>query len=126
MDKVRTKEENLQTILDYKEKFQIPDHVLSVKCLSDFNRHPEFNDAMPRTAPPEIMAKLFEPQHSDRGEEIHKPNLDYDVDAMLEELGDLKRDWLLEGKKSKVDEIRRALTKTIEMSTNKATPKNKF
>jgi hypothetical protein len=51
----KTKGENLQTIKEYKEKFKIPDHVLSVKCLSDFNRHPEINEALPRTAPPEKM-----------------------------------------------------------------------
>jgi hypothetical protein len=83
LDRVRTKEENLQTIQDYKEKFQIPDHVLSVKCLSEFNRHPELNDAMPRTEPPEKMIFFFEPQHSDQGDKIYKSNLDYDVDAML-------------------------------------------
>jgi hypothetical protein len=84
LDKIKGKEENLQTIADYKEKFQIPDHVLSVKCLSDFSRHPELNEAMPRTEPPEKMKSYFEPQHSDQGEKIYKPNLDYDVDAMLE------------------------------------------
>jgi hypothetical protein len=30
-----------------------------VKCLSDFNRHPELNEAMPRTEPPEKMARFF-------------------------------------------------------------------
>jgi hypothetical protein len=44
-----------KTIKDYKDKFKIPDHVLSVKCLSDFNRHPEMNEALPRTAPPAKM-----------------------------------------------------------------------
>ena len=53
----KTKGENLQTIKEYKEKFKIPDHVLSVKCLSDFNRHPEMNEALPRTAPPEKQEK---------------------------------------------------------------------
>jgi hypothetical protein len=55
LDKTRTKEENLQSIQEYKEKYKVPDHVLSVKCLSDFSRHPEMNEAMPRTEPPEKM-----------------------------------------------------------------------
>ncbi len=59
LEKIKTKKENLQTIQDYKEKFQIPDHVLSVKCLSDFNRHPELNEAMPKTEPPEKMSIFF-------------------------------------------------------------------
>jgi hypothetical protein len=66
---VRAKEENLQAIQEYKERYEIPGHVLSVKCLSDFARHPELNEAMPRTEPPEKMRKFFEPQHSDRGGE---------------------------------------------------------
>jgi hypothetical protein len=67
LDRVRTKEENLQTIQEYKEKFQIPDHVLSVKCLSDFNRHPELNDAMPITEPPEKMRNFLNLSTAIRG-----------------------------------------------------------
>jgi hypothetical protein len=126
LDKTRTKEENLQSIQEYKDKLNIPDHVLSVKCLSDFSRHPEMNEAMPRTEPPEKMKKFFGPQHSDRGEKMFEPNLDYDVDAMLEELSSLKAKWLLEGKSGKVDQIRRALTKTIELSKSTAMSKNKI
>jgi hypothetical protein len=78
-----------------------------VKCLSDFTRHPELNEAMPRTEPPKKMRNVFGPQHCDRGgeENMYEPNLDYDVAAMLEELGDLKQKWLLEGKSGKVEEI---------------------
>ena len=57
---------------------------------------------------------------------MFEPNLDYDVDAMLEELGSLKQKWLLEGKCGKVDQIRRALTKTIELSKSTAMSKNKI
>jgi hypothetical protein len=128
LDKTRTKEENLQSIQEYKDKLNIlPDHVLSVKCLlSDFGRHPEMNVAMPRTEPPEKMRKIFGPQHSDRGEKMFEPNLDYDVDAMLEELSNLKEQWLLEGKSGKVDLIRQALMKTIELSKSTAMSKNKI
>ncbi len=126
LDKIRAKEENLQTIAEYKDKFQIPDHVLSVKCLSDFCRYPELNEAMPRTEPPEKMRSYFEPQHSDPGEKIYKPNLDYDVDAMLEELSELKKKWLLEGKSGKVEEIRKALTQTIEGSKSTASKRNQI
>jgi hypothetical protein len=124
LESIKAKEENLQEIQDYKERFQIPDHVLSVKCLSDFNRHPELNEAMPRTEPPEKMARYFEPQQSNQGEKLYSPNLDYDIDAMLEELRSLKRDLVLEGKVGKVEEIRKALTKTIEMSKNIAKRRN--
>ena len=75
LENEKTKGENLQTIKDYKEKYKIPDHVLSVKCLSDFNRHPEINEALPRTAPPEKMENFFGPQHSNQGEKIFVPDL---------------------------------------------------
>ncbi len=32
----RSKSENSETTRDFNEEFNIPDHVLSVKCLSDF------------------------------------------------------------------------------------------
>ena len=87
----KTKGENLHTIKEYKEKFKIPDHVLSVKCLSDFNRHPEMNEALPRTEPPEKMENFFGPQQSNQGEKIFVPDLDYsDIDAMLEEIKEMK------------------------------------
>ncbi len=50
IDRERSKAENLETIKEYKEKYQIPNHVLSVKCLSDFSRNPEMNEALPWTA----------------------------------------------------------------------------
>jgi hypothetical protein len=43
---------------------------------------------------------------------------------MLEELCSLKRDLVLEGKVGKVEEIRKALTKTIEMSKSTAKQRN--
>ena len=59
IDRERTKEENLEMIREYKEKYEIPDHVLSVKCLSDFGRNPEMNEALPRTAPPAKMGNFL-------------------------------------------------------------------
>jgi hypothetical protein len=57
---------------------------------------------------------------------MYQPNLDYDVDAMLEELGELKKKWLLEGKSGKVEEIRKALTRTIEGSKSTASKRNQI
>ena len=48
------------------------------------------------------------------------------MDAMLEELGELKKKWLLEGKSGKVDEIRKALTRTIEGSISTASKRNQI
>jgi hypothetical protein len=52
IDEVKTQTENLQKISDYKKLMNIPDHVLSVKGLSDYKRHPELNEPTPDTRPP--------------------------------------------------------------------------
>ncbi len=54
------------------------------------------------------------------------PNLNYDIHAMLEEIGELKREWQLQGKGGKVEAVRRALTKTIEVSKNVAMIRNQI
>ena len=124
----KTKGENLQTIKEYKEKFKIPDHVLSVKCLSDFNRHPEMNEALPRTEPPEKMGNFFGPQQSNQGEKIFVPDLDYsDIDAMLEEIKGMKdQSRFVKGGEGKVKTLRRALKQTIELGKNTATRRNQL
>ncbi len=66
----KTKGENLKTIKECKDKFKILDHVLSVKCLSDFNRHPETNEALPRTAPPTKMDFVLPSTQQSGGENI--------------------------------------------------------
>jgi hypothetical protein len=122
IDRERSKAENLEMIKEYKEKYNIPDHVLSVKCLSDFSRNPEMNEALPRTAPPAKMGNFFDPQHSNQGEKIFVPDLDYsDIDAMLEEIKAMNNDWTLKkGKEGKADALRKALKQTIESGKNTA------
>jgi hypothetical protein len=55
LETTRTTQENLETIKDYKKKYSIPDHVLSVKCLSDFRRNAELNEPLPNTEPTNQM-----------------------------------------------------------------------
>jgi hypothetical protein len=40
LDNTKAEVENLEKISGYKKKYNIPDHVLSVKALSDFQKHP--------------------------------------------------------------------------------------
>ena len=128
IDKEKTKAENLAMIKEYKEKFEIPDHVLSVKCLSDFSRNPEMNEALPRTAPPAKMANFFDPQHSNQEEKTFVPDLDYsDIDAMLEEIKAMNNDWHFErGKEGKAETLRKALKQTIEGGKNTAMRQNQI
>jgi hypothetical protein len=86
------------------------------------------NEALPRTAPPEKMEIFVDPQHSNQGEKIFVPDLDYsDIDAMLEEIKEMKNDSLLsKGVEVKVKTLRRALQQTIELSKNTAPRKNQL
>ena len=71
---------------------------------------------------------FFDPQHSNPGEKIFVPDLDYsDVDAMLEEIKGMNKDWhLSQGKESKVDALRKALKQTIESGKNTAVRRNQI
>ncbi len=66
LDNTKAEVENLEKISDYKKKYNIPDHVLSVKALSDLQKHPELNVANPPTNPPKVIFKdivdIIEPQ----------------------------------------------------------------
>ena len=61
LDEEKTAAENLEKISDYKSKMRIPDHVLSIKSLSDYNRHPELNEPIPPTHQSE---SIYEPYSS--------------------------------------------------------------
>jgi hypothetical protein len=64
----------------------IPEHVLSIKCLSDYKRNVELND--PCLDPiPELMRTLYNlvPQPKDLGEYIPEP-LRASKDLLLEEI----------------------------------------
>ncbi len=41
LNAIKTENQNLESIKEYKDRMQIPDHVLSVKSLSDYRRNPE-------------------------------------------------------------------------------------
>ena len=59
LDEVKTEQENLETIREYKDRMKIPDHVLSIKSLSDYRKHPELNEPTPPTQPsPAMMSEV--------------------------------------------------------------------
>jgi hypothetical protein len=60
IDNIRTQSENLAKIKQYKDQCHIPDHVLSIKCLSDHQKHPELNVATPTTHPPTEMIQQLQ------------------------------------------------------------------
>ncbi len=74
------------------------------------------------------MENCFDPKHSNQGEKIFVPDLDYsDIDAMLEEIKEMKdQSPFIKGGEGKVKTIRRALKQTIELDKNTATRRNQL
>jgi hypothetical protein len=64
LEDIKTQTENLEKIKDYKERCKIPDHVLSIKCLSDHNKHPELNEPTPASHPPKEMIQAIHQQEN--------------------------------------------------------------
>ena len=59
--------EGLEVIAKFAQTFDIPDHVLSVKCLDDYKRNEQMNIATP-TNPPRQITETFEPHPAVQGE----------------------------------------------------------
>ena len=122
IDQVKTQTENLKKIEDYKKACQIPDHVLSVKCLSDFTKHPELNVHTDASHPPSIMFQ--ENQHEPQGEETkrHIPeHASLDKDLLLDRIK-VMREMINKkfDKTGRVEAIVKALKRVEEETLNEA------
>ena len=133
LDNTKAEVENLEKISDYKKKYNIPDHVLSVKALSDFQKHPELNIANPTTRPPKVMFNDIleivpqyegENQRENQGEKTttHVPeHAVFNKDLWLDKLKELRESINLRfDKEGKVDRIVKALRKAEEEALNEA------
>ena len=89
---------------------EIPDHVLSIKCLSDYKRNAELNEPCLDSAP-SAMKETYNrvPQPIDLGENIPEP-LKPNKDLLLEEIRKFK-DNARQG--SITNAIRKALCQNI-------------
>jgi hypothetical protein len=67
LDNVKGQVEGLNKIGEFKKLYNVPDHVLSVKCLDDYKRNQEFSEASP-TDPPRKMIEAILPQSTVQGE----------------------------------------------------------
>jgi hypothetical protein len=128
LDDMKTEENNMETIKEYKERMQIPDHVLSIKSLSDYRRHPELNESTPPTHPPQAMLEVLSHQPTDPGEEthVHVPEHEtWDTNLLLDKIRELRlninKHFDLGGK---VEAIVKALKKAEEEACNDAVRKN--
>jgi hypothetical protein len=122
LETVKNQVENLQTIKEYKEAQGIPDHVLSVKCLSDHKKHPELNEATPTTRPPKEM--IIAHQHENQGEKT-KPHVPEHVvlnkDLLLDKIKAMRESINQQfDRTGRVEAIVQALKKVEEEAANEA------
>jgi hypothetical protein len=134
LDNTRTEIENLEKITNYKKEYNIPDHVLSIKALSDFQKHPELNIATPTTRPPKTMfnddMQIFEPtnqgedQRENQGEKTttHVPeHALFNMDLWLDKIKELRESINQRvDNEGHVDKIVKALRKVEEEALNAA------
>jgi hypothetical protein len=99
----------------------IPDHVLSIKALSDCKRNADLNKE--QTAPiPEDLHTKFNAPHQDPGEECEIPaQLRINKDLLLEEIAKFKS---LLGDQNLTDKIKKALRIVEDETTNLAPGRN--
>jgi hypothetical protein len=121
-------EENLETIREYKDRLGIPDHVLSIKSLSDYRKHPELNEPMQPTHPSTEMMKSLTPQAQESGEKttIHVPEHElWNKNLVLDKIRELR--ILINNcldKTGRIDAIVKALKKAEIEASNEAERKN--
>jgi hypothetical protein len=124
LDELKTETENLESIREYKERLQIPDHVLSIKSLSDYRKHPELNEETPPTHPSPEMMKALSYQTPDSGENtvVHVPEHEaWNRNLVLDKIKELRTaiNQRFDGS-GKVQAIVKALKKAEDEASNDA------
>ena len=103
------------------DDFQVPDHVLSVKVLSDFKRNQDLNQASISDGIPKALSSFNLPQH-DSGENCEVPELlNVNRNRLLEEIKMFKKRL---GDKNLTTRIIEAL-KEVEENVSNLAPKKR-
>jgi hypothetical protein len=103
------------------DRSEIPDHVLSIKVLSDFKRNQELNQSNIHSIPPNLKDDFNLPQ-PDPGENCEIPEpLKLTKDMLLEEIKKLKDKF---GQQNLTDRIVKALKIVADETSNQAPRRN--
>ncbi len=120
LDNVKGEVEGLNEIGKFKQLYNIPDHVLSVKLLDDYRRNPEFNEASP-AYPPRKMMEAILPHAKVQGENSVEMIDALNSDLLMEEIARAKENLKkLDAEDGPAEAILRALRKVEEELTNEA------
>jgi hypothetical protein len=128
LEDVKTENENLESIREYKERMKIPDHVLSIKSLSDYRKHPEINEPTPPTQPSPAMMQQLNDLPVDPGEKtsIHVPEHEmWNKDLLQDKIKQLRESINKHyDKYGRVEAIVKALRKAEDEANNIADRRN--
>jgi hypothetical protein len=120
LDNVKGEVEGLNEIGKFKQLYNIPDHVLSVKLLDDYRRNPEFNEASPAN-PPRKMIEAISPHAKVQGENPVELIDALNSDLLMEEIARVKENLKkLDAEDGKAEAILRALKRLEEELSNEA------
>jgi hypothetical protein len=111
---------SLSQLIEFKQIYNIPDHVLSIKVLDDYKRNQEFNENTP-TNPPRTFLKSISPHPLDQGENPSELLAVGNLDLVMEEIQRVKeRLKLSDAEEGKAEAIMKALEKLEFEIQNKA------
>ncbi len=119
LEAIKGEKEGLEKIASFKQTFNIPDHVLSVKSLDDYKRNEGMNEATP-TDPPRQITETFIPHPAFQGEYLaeHDPA---SLELLMEEMKNVKKKIkAMDAKQGQAEAMLRALKKLEEEIHNTA------
>jgi hypothetical protein len=120
LDNVKREVEGLNQIGKFKQLYNIPDHVLSVKLLDDYKRNSEFNQASPADPPRKMMEAIL-PHAKVQGENPVEMIDALNSDLLMEEIGRVKENLRkLDAEDGRAEAILCALRKVEEELANEA------
>jgi hypothetical protein len=119
LESLQGEKEGLEAIASFKQTFDIPDHVLSVKCLDDYKRNEKMNTATP-TNPPRQITTTFEPHPAVQGEYLAVHDA-ASLEMLMEEIKSVKEKIkAIDAKEGQAEAMLRALEKLEKEIGNQA------
>jgi hypothetical protein len=121
LEAIKGEEEGLEKIAAFKQTFNIPDHVLSVKSLDDYKRNEEMNEATPAN-PPRQITETFIPHPAVQGEYLANHD-SASLEMLMEEIKSVKgKIEAMDAKEGQAEAMLRAL-RVLEQEIRNQAPR---
>jgi hypothetical protein len=123
LEALKGEKEGLEAIASFKQTFNIPDHVLSVKSLDDYKRNEEMNEETPFN-PPRQITEAFIPHPAVQGGYLAEHN-PASLEMLMEEMEAVKKKIkAMDAKEGQTEAMLRALKKLEDEIQNPAPRKD--